>query len=273
MKKTFLSVLSSLIIICIFSISSFAAFSGLSVQADKSDDKNLVVVIGFDESGSICGGNFTFSYNSDKLTLSDYYTQSSGYTAEINPNYNNSGNSVRCSFFSATPIQNGKNLAILKFKIKSDNVVSDDLNLNDYRLYNENAELVSDNVKNPVVISINSIASEDMSQLVENITGSDFTNYSGNTSSAGEQVSATNAEGSVVNNNSDFSNEYTTENNNSGDYSTDFSAVTDKAVSLQVNSANKNRKSKIVLAVSLIISVVAIGIVAIVVTVINKKKK
>lgn len=78
MKKT-VSVLLVAIMLCTFSFCAFAVDNTASVNIVETASNEYTVYLGFIDNGKeVCGGSMNLVYNSDKLKLVDYSTDSEG---------------------------------------------------------------------------------------------------------------------------------------------------------------------------------------------------
>lgn len=143
MKKT-VSVLLVAIMLCTFSFFAFAVDNTASANIVETASNEYTVYLGFIDNGNeVCGGSMNLVYNSDKLKLVDYSTDSERCMMLINPDYQNKGNTVRFVFASANALSNGENLATIKFSSSGDKVTLSDFSVSEYRLYDVNSSLIA----------------------------------------------------------------------------------------------------------------------------------
>lgn len=113
--------------LCTFSFCAFAVDNTASVNIVETASNEYTVYLGFIDNGNeVCGGSMNLVYNSDKLKLVDYSTDSERCMMLINPDYQNKGNTVRFVFASTNALSNGGNLATIKFSSSGDKVTLSD---------------------------------------------------------------------------------------------------------------------------------------------------
>ena len=152
MKKT-VSVLLVAIMLCTFSFCAFAVDNTASVNIVETVSNEYTVYLGFIDNGSM-----NLVYNSDKLKLVDYSTDSERCMMLINPDYQNKGNTVRFVFASANALSNGENLATIKFSSSGDKVTLSDFSVSEYRLYDVNSSLIANEKSVSPAISFNALS-------------------------------------------------------------------------------------------------------------------
>ena len=158
MKKT-VSVLLVAIMLCTFSFCAFAVDNTASVNIVETASNEYTVYLGFIDNGNeVCGGSMNLVYNSDKLKLVDYSTDSERCMMLINPDYQNKGNTVRFVFASANALSNGENLATIKFSSSGDKVTMSDFSVSEYRLYDVNSSLIANEKSFSPAISFNALS-------------------------------------------------------------------------------------------------------------------
>ena len=153
------SVLLVAIMLCTFSFCAFAVDNTASVNIVETASNEYTVYLGFIDNGNeICGGSMNLVYNSDKLKLVDYSTDSERCMMLINPDYQNKGNTVRFVFASANALSNGENLATIKFSSSGDKVTLSDFSVSEYRLYDVNSSLIANEKSVSPAISFNALS-------------------------------------------------------------------------------------------------------------------
>lgn len=158
MKKT-VSVLLVAIMLCTFSFCAFAVDNTASVNIVETASNEYTVYLGFTDNGNeVCGGSMNLVYNSDKLKLVDYSTDSERCMMLINPDYQNKGNTVRFVFASVNALSNGENLATIKFSSSGDKVTLSDFSVSEYRLYDVNSSLIANEKSVSPAISFNDLS-------------------------------------------------------------------------------------------------------------------
>lgn len=158
MKKT-VSVLLAAIMLCTFSFCAFAVDNTASVNIVETASNEYTVYLGFTDNGNeVCGGSMNLVYNSDKLKLVDYSTDSERCMMLINPDYQNKGNTVRFVFASVNALSNGENLATIKFSSSGDKVTLSDFSVSEYRLYDVNSSLIANEKSVSPAISFNALS-------------------------------------------------------------------------------------------------------------------
>lgn len=145
MKK---KVLSAVLVLCMLltvftsgmtALAEDAFTYGIDVEAQG---KVVTVTITMPGEANSVGGNFTFQYNSEKLTFKETVENSS--TAVINPHYTE--NSVRASIASGVfPFT--EDTVMWKFTMDYNGGIlsSDDFAITAFRIYDENYEIISSN--------------------------------------------------------------------------------------------------------------------------------
>lgn len=256
MKKT-VSVLLVAIMLCTFSFCAFAADSTVSVSIEETADREYTVYLGFnDDAKSVCGGSMNLVYNGDKLKFEDYSVDSEKCMMLINPDYQNSGNTVRFVFASATALSDGKNLATIKFSSSGDKVTSSDFSVSEYRLYDVNSSLIANDKTASPVISFNALSVKnnvDTSVVADGkntVSVRESTDFSGNDTYFSSEASAEDANNVLPDETS--------------------------AGTVSVNSASPvkhSSKSRKALIISLIVSLVLVIIAAVVILIMRKKRK
>ena len=161
--KKIVSVLLVAIMLCTFSFCAFAVDNTASVNIVETASNEYTVYLGFIDNGKeVCGGSMNLVYNSDKLKLVDYSTDSERCMMLINPDYQNKGNTVRFVFASANALSNGENLATIKFSSSGDKVTLSDFSVSEYRLYDVNSSLIANEKSVSPAISFKALSDKDL---------------------------------------------------------------------------------------------------------------
>ena len=255
MKKV-VSVLLVAIMLCTFSFCAFAADNTVSVSIEETADGEYTVCLGFtDDAKSVCGGSMNLVYNSDKLKIEDYSVDSEKCMMLINPDYQNSGNTVRFVFASATALSDGKNLATIKFSSNGNKVTSSDFSVSEYRLYDVNSSLISNEKTASPVISFNALS-------VKNNVDTSVVADGKNTASVRESTD-------FSGNDTYFSSEASAEGIDN--VLPDETSGSDVAVN-SASTVKHSSKSRKALIISLIVSLALVIIAAVVIFIMRKKK-
>ena len=245
MKKT-VSVLLVAIMLCTFSFCAFAVDNTASVNIVETASNEYTVYLGFIDNGKeVCGGSMNLVYNSDKLKLVDYSTDSERCMMLINPDYQNKGNTVRFVFASANALSNGENLATIKFSSSGDKVTLSDFSVSEYRLYDVNSSLIA----NEKSVSFNALSDKNSVDTSVVADGK-------NTDSVRESTD-------FSSNDSYFSPESIAEDINN--------VLPDEtSAGTPVKHSSKSRKA---LIISLIVSLALVIIAAVIILIMRKKKR
>lgn len=249
MKKT-VSVLLVAIMLCTFSFCAFAVDNTASVNIVETASNEYTVYLGFIDNGKeVCGGSMNLVYNSDKLKLEDYSVDTERCMMLINPDYQNNGNTARFVFASATALSDGKNLATIKFSSNGNKVTSSDFSVSEYRLYDVNSSLISNEKTASPAISFNALS-------IKNNVDTSVVADGKNTDSARESTD-------FPSNNTYFSSEASAEDvNNVLPYET--------SAGTPVKHSSKSRKA---LIISLIVSLALVIIAAVIILIMRKRRK
>ncbi|MEG0547139.1 MAG: hypothetical protein RR552_08185 [Oscillospiraceae bacterium] len=204
MKNTIFKIAISLILIFnIFSINCFAAESKtLSVKISNNiATSEIKVAVGFNNKTDICGGDFIFWYNSEKLELVSSKESKSSAIVVINNNYENKGNIVKGSFFAVDTIKNGEELLTIDFKAIKGNIVPEDFSIKEFQFYNTESELISDEKMEKPIMSFEEIK---VPKTETNIQG-ESQNQQNNENSKGTSLQGENSESKKENSNNELS--------------------------------------------------------------------
>ena len=248
--KKFVSVLLVAIMFCTFSFCAFAADNTVSVSIEETADGEYTVYLGFIDNGKeVCGGSMNLVYNSDKLKFVDYSVDTERCMMLINPDYQNSGNTVRFVFASANALSNGENLATIKFSSSGDKATSSDFSVSEYRLYDVNSSLIANDKSASPAISFNAL--------------SDKSGVNTSVVADGKNTDSVRESTDFPSNNTYFSSEASAEDDNN--------VLPDKtSASTPVKHSSKSRKA---LIISLIVSLALVIIAAVIILIMRKKRK
>lgn len=142
MKKKILSLLLSVCILATTFTTCFSVFAADAPTYDvdvNADGKTVTVTVTLPGTAGVAGGNCTLQYNNQKLSFAGTVEQFGANV--VNPNYKE--NAVRFSFAQATAIKANTVLWKMQFTIKNGIVSADDFTVTEFRLYNENSQVVS----------------------------------------------------------------------------------------------------------------------------------
>lgn len=254
MKKT-VSVLLVAIMLCTFSFCAFAVDNTASVNIVETASNEYTVYLGFIDNGNeVCGGSMNLVYNSDKLKLVDYSTDSERCMMLINPDYQNKGNTVRFVFASANALSNGENLATIKFSSSGDKVTLSDFSVSEYRLYDVNSSLIANEKSVSPVISFNALSDKNSVDTSVVADGK-------NTDSVRESTD-------FSSNDSYFSPESIAE-----DINNVLPDETSAGTLVKHSSVKHSSKSRKALIISLIVSLALVIIAAVIILIMRKKKR
>ncbi len=255
--KKIISVLLVAIMLCTFSFCALAVDNTVSVIIEETAAGEYTVCLGFtDDAKSVCGGSMNLVYNSDKLRIEDYSVDSEKCMMLINPDYQNSGNTVRFVFASATALSDGKNLATIRFSSNGNKVTSSDFSVSEYRLYDVNSSLIANEKTASPAISFNALSDKNNveTSVAADVKNSDSvresTDFSGNDTYFPSEASA-----------KDINNVLPDETS------------ADNVDVSSASSEKRSSKSRKALIISLIVSLVLVIIAAVVIFIMRKKRK
>ena len=156
-SKSLLSVMLflSVIITCCFSVYADNNI-GISIDETVNSDKTITAQVSFTPDVS-AAGTIKLRYNTDNLRLiSVEKGKISAQMVNINPN----GDIISINYLnSQSPIGGNTEIAVIKFKIKSDKFSESDIIAEDYKLYDINSKLISSNKTSSVNYNINTDSS------------------------------------------------------------------------------------------------------------------
>lgn len=129
---------------------------GISIDETVNNDKTITANVSFTPDVS-AAGTIKLRYNTDNLRLiSVEKGKISVQMVNINPN----GDIISINYLnSQSPIGGNTEIAVIKFKIKSDKFSESDIIAEDYKLYDINSKLISSNKTSSVNYNINTDSS------------------------------------------------------------------------------------------------------------------
>ena len=165
MKKKMLSVLLAVCMLAAMLTTSMVAFAA-DAQAFKVDvqaaGKTVTVTITLPGSAKAAGANCTLQYDNTKLAFAKTVEQANGNM--VNPNYRE--NAVRFSFAQPLATTTDTVMWKMEFTLKSGTVSANDFAVTAFKLYDDNAELISSEATVDTTIHFSCLHT----QTAENIT-------------------------------------------------------------------------------------------------------